>query len=321
LSDAPYLAGPPDAPEGGRAVWLRAADGVRIRAVYWPRGTRGTVVMLPGRTEHAEKYVCAAAGFAAHGYAAAAIDWRGQGLADRALRDRLKGHVGDFAEYQRDLDAFLAGIAAAGLPRPWFLLGHSMGGAIGLRALVRGLPFAAAVFSAPMWGIVVPGGRTGLVTRAARAIASLGLADRYVPPPLATGPVCYAASAPFEGNTLTSDAEGFAWMKAQLVATPDLQVGGPTFGWLAAALAECRALAGLPSPSVPCLTTLGTRERVVDQAAVRARMARWPGGRLLAIEGAEHEVLMERPAIRDGFVEAAAAHLAAAAARTDPRTK
>lgn len=312
---APFLSAPPDAPPGGRALWLRASDGVRIRAVLWPLdGARGTVLMLPGRTEHAEKYARAAADLAAAGYASAAVDWRGQGLADRALPDPKKGHVGDFAEYQRDLAAFAAAVDAAGLPGPRFMLAHSMGGAIGLRALTAGFPVAAAAFSAPMWGIVVPGGLSGLFGAVARGAVALGLAGRYIPPP-GTGPVCYAATAPFADNVLTSDPDGFAWMQAQLRTTPALQLGGPTFGWLAAALAECRALARLPAPPVPCLTTLGTRERVVDQAAVRAQMARWPGGRLIPVEGAEHEVLMEGPATRAAFMAAVTAHFAAHGAR------
>ena len=33
------------------------------------------------------------------------VDWRGQGLADRAFADPMVGHVQDFDQYQRDLDA------------------------------------------------------------------------------------------------------------------------------------------------------------------------------------------------------------------------
>jgi lysophospholipase len=307
---APYLAAPPDAPEGGRAVWLRTADGVRVRAVLWAGRTAGTVLIFPGRTEHAEKYARVAADLAAHGFAAAAVDWRGQGLADRLLPDPMKGHVGRFADYQLDVAAFLAAVDAAGLPGPRYLLAHSMGGTIGLRSLMNGLAVRAVAFSAPMWGIPVPGGLTRLFRTVAHTAVAARLANRYVPPP-GTGPICYLATAPFAGNVLTTDPESYAWMQRQLRDEPALRLGGPTFGWLAAALAECASLARLPSPPVPCLTTLGTNERVVDPAAVRARMARWPGGRLMEIPGGEHEVLMEGPALRRRVVDAMAAHFAA----------
>ena len=142
---------------------------------FWTFGG-GTVLMLPGRTEHAEKYGTTAERLAAAGYASAALDWRGQGLADRLLPDRRKGHVGQFADYQRDLDAFAAAVRET-LPGPFYLLAHSMGGCIGLRGLMRGLDVAAAAFSAPMWGLDMPGGREGLFTTGFGLAARAGLRD------------------------------------------------------------------------------------------------------------------------------------------------
>ena len=78
---APFHADVADAPEGARAFWLTAADGVRLRAVVWAGGARGTAVIFPGRTEFAEKYgrVAGRAGRRAAS-SVAVIDWRGQGL-------------------------------------------------------------------------------------------------------------------------------------------------------------------------------------------------------------------------------------------------
>lgn len=287
---------------GGHARWLTTADGVRIRAVLWPcPGARGTVLILPGRTEHAEKYGPTAARLAAAGYAAASVDWRGQGLADRLLPDRRKGHVDRFADYQLDLAAFHAAVRAADLPGPLFLMAHSMGGCIGLRGLMQGLDVAAAAFSAPMWGLKVPGGQTGLFAAVFSGLAGAGLRGRYAPPP-ASGPVCYLESGAFAGNTLTTDRTVWDWMQGQLRATPDLVLAGPTIGWLAEALAEIRALSRLPAPVLPCVTALGGHERIVDPAPIIARMARWPGGELLRVPGAEHEILMESAPLRDRFL-------------------
>ena len=109
---APFHADLADGPPGGRAVWLRTADEVRIRAGLWRGGDKGTVFLLPGRTEYIEKYGRAAGDLVARGWSVLTVDWRGQGLADRALADPMAGHVHDFAQYQRDLDAVLA-LAAA----------------------------------------------------------------------------------------------------------------------------------------------------------------------------------------------------------------
>ena len=54
------------------------------------------------------------------------------------------------------MDAMLAfAPRAAACPNPAIMIAHSMGGCIGLRSLMRGLPFKAAAFSAPMWGILM----------------------------------------------------------------------------------------------------------------------------------------------------------------------
>ncbi|MDX5351429.1 MAG: alpha/beta hydrolase, partial [Paracoccaceae bacterium] len=152
MTPAPFHAQVADGPPGAVSVWVRAG-GTRLRLAWWQAGGQGTVLLLPGRTECVEKYGRAAGDLVARGFSVITIDWRGQGLADRALPDPLVGHVGDFAEYQQDLDAMIATARQAGLPEPFFLLAHSMGGCIGLRGLMRGLPVKAAVFSAPMWGI------------------------------------------------------------------------------------------------------------------------------------------------------------------------
>ena len=302
---APYFADLAAGPDTARAAWRATADGRRVRVVLWPHpGARGTVLILTGRSEHAEKYGPTAAALAAAGLAAATVDWRGQGLSERLLPDPRKGHVGRFADYQHDLRALIAAVDDAALPGPRFLMAHSMGGAIGLRALIEGLAVRAAVFSAPMWGIKVPAGRAGPIRAMAGLAVGLGLGARYAPPP-ASGPVCYAESAPFAGNTLTTDPDAFAWMQGHFAAHPELATAGPTFRWLHEALAECDRLAQAPSPALPALAGLGSHERVVDRAAVTDRMARWPGGRLLALEGAEHELLIERPPIRGALLAAA----------------
>lgn len=303
MKAAPFYADVADGPEGGEALWLTAADGVRCRVAVWAAGADGTVILLPGRTEYAEKYGRAAGDLARRGFATLVIDWRGQGLADRALADAMVGHVADFAEYQLDLDAAMALADEMGLPEPRYLMSHSMGGCIGLRALTRALPFRAAVFSAPMWGISM----AAWMRRLAQVISSLsgrlGMAHRYAP---GTGAKTYVTEADFAENVLTTDAGMWAYMRNQVQAHPDLALGGPSLGWLNAALAECRALAMLPAPKLPTICALGTAEKVVDPAPVHLRMAGWGNGQLDLYPGAEHEVMMETPASRKGFFDRAA---------------
>lgn len=302
MTDAPFHAALADGPAGAVCRWLKPGA-MRIRVAYWHTGQKGTVLMLPGRTECIEKYGRMAGDMAARGYSVITIDWRGQGLADRALPDRNSGHVDDFAEYQEDLDAMLAEAERAGLPKPWFLMAHSMGGCIGLRALMRKVPVRAAVFSAPMWGISMAAWLRPVATVVTTLAGSLGQAHRYAP---TTGPETYLLQVPFEGNVLTTDREMWAYMKAQVEAVPDLALGGPSLAWLRAALRECGALSAMPAPAIPTICALGTAEKVVDVPPIHLRMAAWANGQLDLYPGAEHEIMMEGPAVRQRFYDRAA---------------
>ncbi|MGY6411455.1 MAG: alpha/beta fold hydrolase [Alkalilacustris sp.] len=313
-------------PEGGRAFWLRTADGVRLRAGLWAEGRRGTVLLFPGRTEVVEKYGTVAADLAAAGWGVLTLDWRGQGLSDRLGPDPALGHVRRFAEYQADTAALVAAAGSLGLARPWMALAHSMGGCIALRALVgqgrtgqgrrvqASLPVSAVAFSAPMWGLPLGRG-VRLVLRASRLALQLGRRDgRAVP---GERDDFALATASFDDNFLTTDRAEFDRMQAQVRRHPELALGAPTLGWLAAALDEMAALARLPSPSLPAFAGVGGREKIVAPDAIATRMAGWQGGRHEVFPGAEHELMMEAPTRRRHFLQVACALFDAAAARPD----
>lgn len=301
VAEAPFFADLADAPPGGRSVWLQSGR-ARIRVALWNAGGKGTVFLLPGRTECIEKYGRAAGECIQRGYSFITVDWRGQGLADRALPDRMAGHVDSFSDYQDDLDAMLVEADFQGLPRPYFMIAHSMGGAIGLRALMRGLPFRAAVFSGPMWGISMSPWLRPVASVATALARPFRLGNCYAP---STGAECYVLAAPFEGNVLTNDREMWAYMRRQLQTVPDLALGGPTMTWLGLALRECKALMAAPAPKVPAICSVGALEKVVDMQPMHQRMSDWPAGQLDIYPDAEHELMMEVPDVRNRFFERA----------------
>ncbi|MCB5198531.1 alpha/beta hydrolase [Loktanella sp. TSTF-M6] len=280
-----------DGPDAGAAHWLKTTDNKQIRVGHWVSDAdRGTVLLFPGRTEYIEKYGRAARDLRDRGYATLVVDWRGQGLADRLTPHRATGHVDLFSDYQKDVAAMLTHARDLGLPKPFYLIAHSMGGAIGLRALIEGLPVRAAMFSAPMWGIQMK----PTLRPFAWGLSSLSRKMNF-DTAMAPGQKVenYIERMAFEANELTSDREMFDYMLNQISAEPDLSLGGPSLRWLNEALAECRNLARLTSPRTPCVTFLGTAETIVDAHRIRARMAKWPGGTLDIIEAGKHEVMME----------------------------
>ncbi|GFE65739.1 alpha/beta hydrolase [Litoreibacter roseus] len=305
LTKAPFYEDVACGPAGGAAYWVLTEDGVKIRVGVWPASpdvdAKGTVLLFPGRTEYVEKYGLTAVDFAADGFAMVSIDWRGQGLGDRLLSNRGVGHVHAFPDYQKDVRAVVDALDHLDLSGPFYLLGHSMGGCIGLRALMENLPVKAAAFTGPMWGIAL----TPFRRKAGWVLSSLsrtfGFANVMSP---GTTSETYVVDNPFDDNMLTTDPEMFAYMQSQVQTYPDLALGGPSLGWLNEALIECDRLAIRPTPNVPALTLLGTQERIVDMEAVRDRMSRWTNGTLQMVEGAEHEILMENPQIRHTSMQA-----------------
>lgn len=228
------------------------------------------------------------------------IDWRGQGLSDRVTADPRLGHVRRFSDYQNDVSVLTAVAEKLSLPKPNLLLAHSMGGCIGLRALVNGLNVRCAVFSAPMWGIFVSRG-LGPVAKVLPTIAkSFGQGLRTLP---GTRPTNYVADTGFTLNLLTGDRDHYEYLKRQADARPEFALGGPTFHWFAAARAEMASLWRARRPTIPVETYLGTLEGIVDPRAIKRMHENWPNAELHIVGGARHELMMETPQNRGLFMD------------------
>src|SRR6202008_961208 len=92
-------------PENVVTGMLKTPDGLSLRFARWapPPGRKGTVCLFQGRAEVIEKYFETIRALRARGFAVATLDWRGQGLSQRALRNSRKGYVRSFSEYDLDL--------------------------------------------------------------------------------------------------------------------------------------------------------------------------------------------------------------------------
>src|SRR3954453_8808978 len=110
---------------------ITTPDGVKLRFARWapPPGRKGTVCLFQGRAEFIEKYFETIRDLRARGFAVATLDWRGQGLSQRGLRNR-KGYVRSFDEYAIALDTFINEVVLPDCPPPHFALSPSMGATI-----------------------------------------------------------------------------------------------------------------------------------------------------------------------------------------------
>lgn len=290
------------APQGAIEAQIRAADGVRLRTARWaPKATpRGTVAIFGGRGEFIEKYFEVADDILSRGFAVAILDWRGQGGSDRPLRNARKGHVDDFSHYLRDLDAFSASVLASECPRPWFGLAHSLGAAILLMAAEAGrCPFDRLVLTSPM--IAVKGlDHYGWARYLLEFLDGLGLGGAFASFERA-GTLW---TKPFDGNPLTSDRARFSRIAKLAAAAPHLVLGGPTIGWANAAF---RAMRRFDEPNfprrveTPTLVIAAGADRVTETRAAERFASRLRTGRIIVVEGAQHEILIERDVFRDQF--------------------
>jgi len=280
-------------------------DGLAIRwghAAANASSAVGTVLFLNGRTEYMEKYGEVFEALSERGFTVYSLDWRGQGLSDRLLPDRQKGHVGDFDDYLRDLEQLMTIVPERRPTAPFVLLGHSMGGHLALRYSVRHPDqVARAVLSAPMIDIQVPKWLPPRLLRWLVAAAlRRGRSDRYV---FGSGPLS-ARDRRFAGNPLTSDRMRFQRNVDLIERDPRLALGGVTYGWLSAALRsidEMAAPAFARALRLPLLMVTAAEDRIVSRRAQEAFCRRAPDCGQLTIEGARHELLVETDARRAQF--------------------
>ena len=68
--------------------------------------------------------------------------------------------------------------------------------------------------------------------------------------------------------------------------------------WLHESLKECRRIAKLTSPQIPCITFYGDHDEVVDERAIQERMKAWSSGEYVELENAKHALLLEQPEVR-----------------------
>ena len=289
-------------PEGAETIWYEGKNGKRVRMLYAPEPrtndakTRALAIVCPGRTEPVEKYFEVARELQAKGFAVAIFDWPGQGLSDRQGKDPMAGHVRNYGVY---VDAMVRGLdkIAGRAPKKWVILAHSMGGTIALEALrTRRANVSAAAFSAPMWGIPI----WFFQRWYARIVRFFGFGGMLARPP---GP-----EETFENNQLTHDEKRWQVYRKLIETEPKLGVGEPTIAWVVASLNVMRQFFE-PGQidhlrTLPMLIAIASEEAIVKTSAQRKLARRFREAKVINVQGAGHEILMETDDRRAQFWKA-----------------
>ena len=281
------------------------AVGARLRYACWnvPGTPRGSVVVLTGRGEFIEKYATELVGeLLGRGYCVFAVDWRGQGLSDRPLADRNKGHIDNFTTYMADLQLFLEKVVGPSAPRPVIALCHSMGAHIAMRVMAENGsgPISAGVLVSPMTALR----REAMLRSVLMLMPEVpAVEERYL---FGTGPFVLLARQ-FNANFVTHDERRYRFTDQWFTADPRLALGGPTLGWGRQAVRSMTAAVApgyLERIELPLVLITAGQDPLIDSRSHDPVAARLKHGEHFTIAGAKHEVMMETDDLRALFWEA-----------------
>lgn len=288
---------PADAVE---SMW-HADDDWAIRRIDWQGASppRGSLLFLPGRGDHYEKYLETLAYYADAGWRVTAIDWRGQGNSGRLLADPQVGHVDDFATWIADLRSFWRSWKQQ-TPGPHVVMAHSMGGHLVMRALVeKAIDPDAVVMSAPMLGIQTGGLPLALNHAFAKLMVKLGKGE------VAAWKVSEKPMSPMSmrGKMLTHDDARYEDEIAWWDLRPNVKLGPPSWHWVERAIASIRELeapGALEAVTTPILLLATTGDQLVSTPRVIKDSKRLPNAETLIFgKEAAHELLREADPVRD----------------------
>ncbi len=218
----PYLA------QRKKELWLEREPGKRQYCVrYLADEAVGTVVVVHGFTETAEKYQEVVWYFLSHGYHVYVPEHCGHGHSYRLVDDLSLVHVDSYERYVADLLAVAERAAKEQKGLPLFLYAHSMGGGVGAAALSRRPRlFARAVLTSPMIRPITSGVPWPAAKLLAGLLCKLGRADKYVP-----GGHPFDGKETFEGSPSTC-RERYEFYQRRREEEPVYQMNSPSCGWL-----------------------------------------------------------------------------------------
>ncbi len=317
-------------PQGWRWHVFTTPQGRKIRFGTVAPESRipdAVVIVAPGLSEFGEKYFELAHDLLQRNLSLWVMDWQGQGLSDRHMKiTPHKRHSSGFEDDVEDFHYFIMEYVKHSAVHPdvgripLVLLGHSMGGHIGLRYLqAHPDTFVCAAFSAPMLGLhdlrLIPAPLRPLIT---------GLLNEAMSTSYVFGGSDWRESArqnPGQ-NIFSSDPVRDRVHNAWSLHDPRLQVGSPTFRWLHEAVKSCAFLhqaSVLKGIETPIVIALAGKDALVDNKALRRAVRMLPHATLLELTESHHEILMEADPIRQRFLQAFEELLSRAAVRGQVR--
>lgn len=298
LTDTEYLKQAADFYENrGKSGFFKCRDNIKCHYKIFPSDTaKSTVVILPGRTEQSRKYSELILNLHNHNYAVFILDWRGQGLSDRLLKDPEKGHINNYDDYLSDLEYFIKEIVTPQATGHITPISHSMGGNIlALYLIKHPKVFKKAVLSSPMLQLPLP--LPEKITWTILKIAEIaGLGSTFV-----------WGHGPWDENEINRVTRCEERREKEMEINkeyPHERVGGATFTWVRASLDAIRTVRKNAAKIESKILMLQSGDdQVVTPEGQRHLCNEAENCDLYKLKEAKHEIFQERDFIRNEAIE------------------
>lgn len=209
-----------------------SADGKKLHCeVYEKLLSRGSILVLHGFTESAEKFREMSYYFRKAGYSVYALDLRGHGKSHHDSDNPLRVDIENFDLYAEDINTLVETIIApASKGREIYIYSHSLGSTAALLYMMK-YPYAVtkAVLSSPMIC-----GNMGMPVAVAGTVAKLlcKAGGKTIPAP---GRCVFDENQTADNSDATSKAR-FEYYHNKRKSESLYQTSGPSFGWVKASL-------------------------------------------------------------------------------------
>ena len=216
----------------GREDFIFTSDNRKLHyEAYEKTLSRGSVVILHGFTESAEKFRETAYYLRKAGYSVFALDMEGHGKSHHASEKAERVEIDSFDTYADDLDFFIERVVLPATKNGKIhIYSHSLGSTVALLYLMQHhYTVEKAVLSSPMIC-----GNMGMPVAVAGTVAKLlcALGGKKISAP---GRCVFDPSQSFENSDATSKAR-FEYYHEKRRREPLYQTSGPSFGWVKASL-------------------------------------------------------------------------------------
>ena len=288
-------------PSGGDSFFYKTSDGVNLRIAIWNETSgMGTILLQSGRTEFIEKYYEVIQEFVNRGFCVALMDWRGQGLSDRVAKDIRIGHVDNFSDYDSDFEEVIRKIYQDSCPKPWIVMGHSMGGCLVASSAAKNTDlFDAIILCAPMLSLQMP----NLIKKLIHILGfmtKIGMKEKALARPEWHEDKGWLEN-PFTENQVTSDLARYERTIMLIREHEELAIGGLTLGWVYGALKRTKEMTSpgwIKKIEQPLLLLNATKDKLVNPKENKKICSQ---SNIVTIENieSEHEIFMETDLIRE----------------------